>query len=166
VNDTSSHDYYFSELFEPQSTEEREWTFGPFVSRMEVKSDEGTRWVDIEPSRTAQQKVIASVLFVQLGDGSTWGDQDEAKAALAVRRDSVKRLFDLESIYRREGEAAFIDDLSKPTDLPVISVLQNLCNQSHDKSKVVDRLFRMIATAEEHARMLRSSQAKRLPQPK
>lgn len=73
VHDRSSQDYYFSELFEPRSTDEREWTFGSFVSRMEVKSEEGTKWVDIEPSRTAQQEVTATVLFVQFADGSTGG---------------------------------------------------------------------------------------------
>jgi hypothetical protein len=158
VNDTSSQDYYFSELFDPQSTEEREWAFGPFVSRIEVKSDEGTKWVDIEPARGAQQKVTASVLFVQFADGSTWGDRDEAKAALASRRNSVKRLTALATLYRDDGERAFIDDLLKPSDLPAILSLQYFCRNSDDKSKVVDRLFRMLASAEVHARMMKPSE--------
>ncbi len=157
MNDKSSHDYYFPEMFEPQSTEEQEWTFGPFVSRTEVKVDGGSKWVDVEPERGAVQKVTATVLFVQFADGSTWGDRDEAKSALAVRRDSVKRLVHLSSVYRREGEAAFIDDLSKPTDLPAISTLQYLCNHNDDKTKVVDRLIRMVATVEEHSRMMKSA---------
>jgi len=155
VNDTSLHEYYFSELFEPRSTEEREWTFGPFVSRTEVTSEEGKKWVDLEPARGAQQKVSASVLFVQFADGSTWGDREEAKAALATRRESVKRLFELESIYRHEGEAAFVEDLAKPTDLPVISGLQDLSNHS-DMSKIVDRLVRLTSLIEEHRRSMKS----------
>jgi hypothetical protein len=156
INDTTSHDYYFSELFEPHSTENREWTFGPFVSQLEVKSGAVSKWVDIEPAGTAQQKGFASVLFVQYADGSTWGDAAKAKAALEVRHNGIERLKALESVYRREGEKVFIDDLSKPSYLPAISSLQNFRNHVDDKSKVVDQLFRMRATSDEHARILKS----------
>lgn len=161
VNDTAFHDYYFSDLFEPRSTEEREWGFGPFVSRTGVQSEEGKKWVDIESSSTAQEKVTASVLFVQFADGSTWGDRDEAKAVLASRREIVKRLFALDSIYRREGEAALIDELSEPTELPVISELQDLRNHSDDIGKVVDRLVRTISLIEEHRRRMKSEPTQR-----
>lgn len=160
VDQRWSQDYYFDDLFEPQSTDEQELSSVPFVSRMEVKSSEGTQWVDMEPSRTAQQQVTASVLFVQFADGSTWGNRDEAKTALEVRRDTVKRLLDLESIYRREGEAALIEDLSKPSDLPTIWLLQDFCKRSDDKSRVVDRLLRLREASDDHARMVKPTHGK------
>ena len=157
VNDKWSQDYYFSDSFEPQSTENHEWTFGPFVSRMEVKSDEGSKWVDLEPERGAPQKVTASVLFVQYADGSSWGDKEEANTVLAVRKQTIERLMALASIYREKGETALVDALSESTDLPAVSSLQNFCQHNNDKSKVVDRLFRMLATVDEHARMMKPS---------
>jgi hypothetical protein len=151
-----SQDYYFSDPFEPQSTENHEWTSGPFVSRMEVKSEGGSKWVDLEPERGAPQKVVASVLFVQYADGSSWGDKQEANTVLAVRRESVKKLMALASMYREKGETAFVDALSECTDLPAISSLQYFSQRSDDKSKVVDRLFRMLATVDEHVRTMKS----------
>lgn len=156
VNDTWSHDYYFSDPFEPQSTEDNEWTFGPFVSRMEVKSDGGSNWVDLEPERGAPKKVTASVLFVQYADGSSWGDKEEANSILGVRQETVKTLTALASIYREKGETALVNALSESTGLPAVSSLQNFCQHSDDKGKVVDRLFRMLATVDEHARRMKS----------
>jgi hypothetical protein len=156
VNDRWSQDYYFSDPFEPESTMDHEWTFGPFVSRMEVKSEGGSKWVDLEPERGAQQRVIASVLFIQYADGSSWGDKEEANTALAVRQETVKTLTALASIYRENGETALVRALSESTGLPAVSSLQNFCQHSDDKSKVVDRLFRTLATVDEHARTMKS----------
>lgn len=160
VNETTLHDYYFSEPFEPNSKEDREWNFGPFVSQVEVKSGGDSKWIDIEPERSAEKKVFASVLFVQYSDGSTWGDASTAKAALDSRRNTVKRLADLESVYRNEGEEIFINDLSKPTDLPAILLLQDFYKRTSDKSKVVDRFLRLREASDDHARMIKSTHGK------
>jgi hypothetical protein len=160
INDRWSDDYYFSEPFEPQAIEDREWTFGPFVSRMEVKSDEGSKWVDIQPERSTQQKIAAWVLFVQYADGSTWGDPEKAKDALEERNQSIRKLRTLELVYRRQGEKALVDELLKPTFLPAILSLQNQCKNTDDKSIVVDQLLRMRAASDEHARMLKVTQGR------
>jgi hypothetical protein len=161
VNDKWSRDYYFSDPFEPQSTENHEWIFGPFVSRMEVKSDEDSKWVDLEPERGAPQKVTASVLFVQYADGSSWGDKEEANTVLAVRQETVKRLLALASIYREKGEKALVSALAESSNLPAVLSLQNCCQQGDDKSKVVERLIRMLATVDEHTRVMKSGNSKR-----
>lgn len=156
-SETWSHDYYFSELFEPQANEDREWRFGPFVSRREVRSNEGSRWVDEEPNQADEAKITGSVLFVQFVDGSTWGNRKEGETVLVERRNSVDKLQALASLYRDKGEAAFINDLLRPSDLPVILSLQYFCQHTNNKSKVVDRLFRILATVEDHAHMMRSA---------
>jgi hypothetical protein len=63
----------------------------------------------------------------------------------------------LASIYREKGETALVDALSESTELPAVSSLEDFCQDNNDKSRVVDRLFRMLATVDEHARMMKSS---------
>jgi hypothetical protein len=154
VNDTSIHDYYFSEPFEPQTSENQDWTYGPFLQQMGVRSDEGWKWVDVEPVKGVRQEVIASVLFVQYADGTSWGDREAAKDALIARAESTKSLTVLASIYRDEGKQAFLDSLMQPSNLNAIVTLQFFCEKTDDKGKVVDRLFRTLSKAEEHKRAM------------
>src|SRR4029077_14601171 len=111
----------------------------------------------LEPERGAPQKVTASVLFVQYADGSFWGDKEEANTVLAVRKETIGRLMALASIYREKGETAFVDALSERTDLPAVSSLEDFCQHNNNTGGVVHRLFRMLATVDEHARKMKSS---------
>jgi mannitol/fructose-specific phosphotransferase system IIA component len=154
VNDTSIRDYYFSEPFEPQKSENQEWTYGPFLQRAQLKTEEGPKWVDVEPIKAVRQEVIASVLFVQYADGTGWGDREAAKDALAAREETRNRLTALASIYRDEGEKAFVDSLMQPSNLNAVIMLQFICKKTDDKSKVVDRFFRILSKSDEHERLM------------
>jgi hypothetical protein len=150
--DSRSDDNFFSNLLQPGATDtlEESWRFGTASS--------GAESMPGEERSTPSANV--SMLFVQFADGSTWGDSASARTALESRTDTVSRLMALESIYRGDGENALIDDLLKPTALPVIWQLQDFCRHTEDKNKVLGLFFRVSQAADDHARGLRSTQGK------
>ncbi len=150
--DSRSDDNFFSNLLQPGSTDTvaDSWRFGTASSEAESMPREER----VTPGANV------SMLFVQFADGSTWGDPTKAKTALEYRVNTVNRLMALESVYRADGENAFIDDLLKPTNLPAIWQLQDLCKHTEDKNKVLDLFFGVSHAADDHARGLRSTQGK------
>ncbi len=145
--DSRSDDFFFSEMLQAGASEtvEDSWRFGTTESDVDqISGGKGT------------PKANVSMFFVQYADGSTWGASAAAKVALDSRDNTVKRLMALESVYRQDGEKAFIDDLLKPSSLPTISVLQDFCKRTEDKTRMIDRFFRVLEASDNHARMLRS----------
>jgi hypothetical protein len=141
-------DYFFSsELLEPGGTKISEVSWPEF-------DEEGERKQRLRGA--VRPTINASLLFVQFSDGSTLGNRQKAQEALAARQHTIERLAELESVYRAEGEKSFLDNLAKPTELAKIQHLQEFSEHTNDKSKVIDVLLRLRASADAREGMLKT----------
>jgi len=71
----------------------------------------------------------------------------------------MKRLAELESVYRAEGEQFFLDELAKPTDLAKIQQLQEFAQHADAKSEAIGVLLSLRASADQHGRALKRDDA-------
>jgi len=139
-------DYFFSsELIEPGGAKVTEVTWPEFDEEEKRKP---------RLREEVQSTIYVSVLFIQFSDGSLLGNRKKAEEALDAREETIKRLADLESVYRTEGEKALLDDLARPTELAKIQQLQEFSEHENDKSKVIEVLLRLRASADDRGRML------------
>jgi hypothetical protein len=94
--------------------------------------------------------VTAQVVFVQLVDGSTWGDADLGRDPLVVRNQTLRELGRLERVLEEKGELAFKSELSKSENLPpCIGSVVATCNHEA-ASCLADGLRSMIEAARQH----------------
>jgi hypothetical protein len=124
---TRSDDYFFAQaLLQPQEIQKWDDYLPPF-SNVRSRSDA----LSLRPLPEAQ------VIFVQFEDGSTWGDLSAAETALRQRELSFHKLTTLIAAYDKEGAGAFVSDLLKPTDLPLILQLQEKYRTERDASRLI-----------------------------
>jgi hypothetical protein len=149
---TVDDDFFSSSLFDPGATRCTE-DFDPAATNMPGHSlaPFGDAPFDLgaEPPKTA---AVASVLFVQFADGSTWGDRKAAEEALHERSLTVDRLTFLEEVYRTKGEQPFLIELLKPSQPVTVAALQELYREKKDAALVIARLTAMLHDGDMHFR--------------
>jgi hypothetical protein len=125
VHGTRSDDYFFeSGDFSPLTTES--------ISFSTQSAQPKIMYPSSEPL-----SVSSEIAFVQFADGSTWGDRAAAQDALRIRRLTSLQLTNLADIYRIAGEKGFVGELMKPSELPVIGILQRACGTDGKDVKTV-----------------------------
>ena len=141
VHGVTSQDYFFRpDSLIPLSTESIE-----FLSQRAVQSSEIYK-------SSKPFSVFTNVAFVQFVDGSTWGDIEIANESLRVRRVTSEKLEHLSAVYRIAGKKEFIEELMKPSDLPVIATLQQACSvEGKDGDTVASMVQDMLHRARSRA---------------
>ena len=90
----------------------------------------------------------ARVKFVQLSDGSTWGDRDYAVRVHQLRRATRDKFESLQKLYSESGEKAFMDALEEPTGLPCFEQIKSQCQRQNGDSNCVRKgIQQMLVTA-------------------
>lgn len=96
-------------------------------------------------------KATAEVLFIEFGDGSTWGKSERATRVLYNRRLALKRLTQLSQVYASGDRIEFVNLLSKTTSLQPLLALQNDYEVHRNVQKVYRDLQEMLRSAEAHS---------------
>lgn len=93
----------------------------------------------------------AQVEYVEFADGTHWGDPDSARDAYASRNLTLTELHKLRDAYQRQGDEAFIAELSRSEndDLPAIYSLKHVNNAS-DMEEAEGKALKMLAAATAH----------------
>jgi len=88
----------------------------------------------------------AKVLFVQLEDGSIWGDHQIGKDAMARRAKNMAILSHLVEAYDTGGEAAFVAVLDEPESRSLAYSLQSMA--AYLKIPLIDLVRKKLAAAQ------------------
>jgi hypothetical protein len=99
--------------------------------------------------------VNIAVLFVQFVDGSTWGDPDEGKEALADRELTLKKLAELRRTYQTEGGAQFGAALMQQQPDVLINQLKSSYQTTGDAEDTMKLLNQKLHNAESHLEKMR-----------
>jgi hypothetical protein len=152
--ETDQQDYFFSpHPLRPGAAQE----FDPFSARY------GPSAGRTDPEQTEPQ-ATARLEFVQFADGSIWGDADSAEQTMEFRKETLTELNMLQKVYRSGGGQAFTEELSKPSILPAINALKDVCSEKkNDSGCLVDAMTRVIQDAKQHAVGLRPDKAVHRP---
>jgi hypothetical protein len=143
LHNTRKNDYFFAEAFQPDTTLKLEESAGPF----------GEPQAEAEAPAAQPARTVASVKFVQFGDGVIWGDPAAGQDILQERRLAWDQLSSLANTYRTSGEQQFVEELKKPAQLILIEYLQKLYDSNgHDAVSVIKKLTSMIEYADGHQR--------------
>jgi hypothetical protein len=140
VDETRSEDYFFtSEVLKPDATDVWHDSFGPF--------GKPTGETELKPE---EPRAAARIIFVQFADGSIWGDPTQAEDALRDRADTERELKLLVETYRTQGNEQFLTELTKPTRLGGIGILQRLYADTKDTDRVIRKVVSMLKCADLH----------------
>ena len=156
IHESDQQDYFFSpHALQPGDSLE----FKPFLGRY------GQSAGRTEPEQ-ARPRSPTRLEFVQFEDGSIWGDADSAEQTMEFRKETLTELNILQKAYRSSGgEQAFIEELSKPSSLPAINALKDICSEKkNDSGCLVDAMIRVIQDAKQHAVGLGSGETVRSPE--
>jgi len=105
---------------------------------------------------SAPLKATARVEFVQFLDGSKWGDLEAESEMLQHRSDALRYLKGLERIYSGQGEEAFEEALSQPTNFPCMDQLKSTCQQSGNYAEcTLQAVRRKLRWAADHHMLTR-----------
>lgn len=102
----------------------------------------------LSPDALSGDVISGEVEFVQFSDGTTYGKSDAATQALNDRRKSLERLEQLDEIYKNYGDLGLAQELSVPSQLLPINILQDLYNKDRRNiPAVVQRMTKMLEAA-------------------
>jgi len=133
-------DYFFGpNVMAPDAIRAFDQTIGPFGTIATPGTDDKPK----EPEATS------SVLFLQFGDGSTWGDLKNAERPLQLRQKLWTKLKELNEVYETKGRAAFGTSLLEPSDLAVILNFQHQY-RADESGAVANKIKTMLHFAEVH----------------
>jgi hypothetical protein len=94
---------------------------------------------------------MATVVFVQFADGSTWGDATAGREILLDRARELGELKRLAEVYEANGNAEFVAALENPSSCNAIKYLhEQFVKNRHDATIVFNILTSMIASADHH----------------
>lgn len=89
----------------------------------------------------------ARVVFVQFADGSIFGDQKAGENLLLMRQESLESLAQLEVIYTKQGEQAFVQAAKQPGAGGMLGIAQ--FEEQDGPAATIARIRRMLTTAKE-----------------
>jgi len=102
-------------------------------------------------------KIEVELVFVQFTDGSTWGDPDEGKEALAMREDWLEDLLNLARIYQEKGRAEFVSAVVKQQANPITDQLRTWYQADGDAEDAVKLVNQRLKNVESHLNKLRQT---------
>jgi hypothetical protein len=105
----------------------------------------------VENATQSRPAATARVEFIEFDDGSIWGDAETATSEFEHRQRTIRQLGVLEHFYNYSGEQAFLDELSKQTDLGWISELRDDCKSKNNYFTCAhDEVLRLLEKAKQH----------------
>jgi hypothetical protein len=126
---TSSSDYFFTgDVLSPGGS--ASVSSGPISLVAQPQGDmvAGEERVSSNHAVTAS----AEIEFVQLEDGSTWGDSDIQTEAFQARSATLHKLQSLQRVYAELGDKALLDALAEPTMLACVERIKTDCKANND----------------------------------
>lgn len=94
----------------------------------------------------------AAVAFVQFSDGSSWGDPTVAAVRIKEREDDIRRLRELDAVYRTKGKEEFMHELMSPSQLLAVASIQAVLRNSNMPSAAYNKLTQLLSVAERRSR--------------
>lgn len=125
----------FGALFMPGQSES--WPSG---SGTEIRPQPA----DLKPATPAAE---AQVLFVQFDDGTAFGDRKAGDNLLFRRQQSLESLAQLDAIYTKQGEQAFIQAVEQPGAGGMLGIAE--MEKQDGSVATISHIRRMLATAKE-----------------
>jgi hypothetical protein len=96
-------------------------------------------------------EAIATVVFVQFADGSTWGDAAAGREMLLDRARELSELKQLAEVYDAKGNAEFVTALENRSSGNAIKYLHEQVVKNRNNATIVFKtLSSMIASADHH----------------
>jgi hypothetical protein len=132
---------------------------GDTLSIVEPLGD-GRSVIPLRSHETIEPHVVGRVLYAQLADGSSFGDEEHGKKILSLREGSWEALRRLDQIYRTQGPEQLMEALKQPLERHdtvhlVPEGLLSVANQS-GSAGAEETIQRRLTAATSHQEMIKT----------